>query len=145
MVVHRPNRQSPRLLAWSTAVALLVVPAAAPRSLEPTTAGTAPTRAGTSNCVDRQGGRVLTGMQETETASRVSGVVDLSHSYDWPLKPFDRAHPVRGFLNDPRIYQRSEAFHFGIDIVARDGTAVYAVEAGRVFFDSPTAIAVVSP
>jgi murein DD-endopeptidase MepM/ murein hydrolase activator NlpD len=67
-------------------------------------------------------------------------------TYDWPLKPFDRQHPVRGFLDDPRIGDHgSEAFHFGIDIAAPDGTAVYAVEAGTVYFDSPMAIAVVSP
>jgi Peptidase family M23 len=67
-------------------------------------------------------------------------------TYDWPLKPFDRQHPVRGFLDDPRIGSHGgTAFHFGIDISAPDGTAVYAVEAGTVYFDSPLAIAVVSP
>lgn len=66
-------------------------------------------------------------------------------SYNWPVKPFGRQHPVRGFLNDPRIAKRGScAFHFGIDISAPDGTAVYAVEAGTVYFDSPRAIAVVA-
>jgi hypothetical protein len=69
-----------------------------------------------------------------------------SWSYGWPIKPFDRQHPVRAFLNDPRIGEHGgKAFHFGIDISAPDGTAVYAVEAGTVYFDSPRAIAVVSP
>jgi Peptidase family M23 len=63
--------------------------------------------------------------------------------YDWPLRPFDRQHPIRAFFNDPRIGDHGgEAFHFGIDIAAPDGTAVYAVEAGKVFFDNPRAIAV---
>ncbi len=67
-------------------------------------------------------------------------------SYDWPLKPFDRQHPVRAFLNDPRIgHEGGRAFHFGIDVSAPDGTAVYAVEGGEVYFDSPRAIAVVAP
>jgi Peptidase family M23 len=66
-------------------------------------------------------------------------------SYDWPVKPFDRQHPVRGFLNDPRIGAHSRAFHFGIDIAAPDGTAVYAVEAGTVYVHSPSAIAVATP
>ena len=67
-------------------------------------------------------------------------------SYDWPVKPFDRQHPVRAFLNDPRIgHNGGRAFHFGIDVSAPDGTAVYAVEAGTVYFDSAAAIAVVSP
>ncbi|MGZ6266594.1 MAG: hypothetical protein ACXWN4_06790, partial [Candidatus Limnocylindrales bacterium] len=44
-------------------------------------------------------------------------------SYDWPVKPFDRQHPVRAFLNDPRIGKHgSRAFHFGIDVAAPDGT-----------------------
>ena len=51
----------------------------------------------------------------------------MSAPYPWPLEPFDRQHPVRGFLNDPRIADASHAFHFGIDISAPDGTAVYAV------------------
>jgi hypothetical protein len=66
-------------------------------------------------------------------------------SYGWPLRPFDRQHPVRAFLNDPRIEGASRAFHFGVDIVGKDGTAVYAVEAGTVSFNDPTAIAVVAP
>jgi hypothetical protein len=70
----------------------------------------------------------------------------LAGSYDWPLKPFDRQHPVRAFLNDPRIAKSGRgAFHFGIDIAAPDGTPVYSVEAGTVYFDSPCAIAVVAP
>jgi hypothetical protein len=48
-------------------------------------------------------------------------------SYGWPVRPFDRAHPVRGGLNDPR----DGAFHFGVDITALDGTPVYAVAPGR--------------
>jgi murein DD-endopeptidase MepM/ murein hydrolase activator NlpD len=67
-------------------------------------------------------------------------------SYGWPVKPFDRQHPVRAFLNDPRIGAHGgKAFHFGIDVSAPDGTPVYAVEAGTVYFDSKAAIAVVAP
>ena len=50
-------------------------------------------------------------------------------SYGWPLKPFHQQHPVRGFFGDPRIAGNDEAhgtFHFGIDISAPNGTAVYA-------------------
>jgi len=68
-------------------------------------------------------------------------------SYTWPLKPFDRQHPVRAFLDDPRIAKdgSSKSFHFGIDIAAPDLTGVYAVEAGTVFLDNPEAVAVVAP
>jgi murein DD-endopeptidase MepM/ murein hydrolase activator NlpD len=70
----------------------------------------------------------------------------VSHAaYDWPVKPFDRQHPVRGFLDDPRIGSGgSHAFHFGIDVSAPDGTPVYAVEAGEVFLDSGRSVAVAS-
>src|SRR5436305_11823989 len=38
-------------------------------------------------------------------------------AYGWPVKPFERQHPLRAFLNDPRIGARGgRAFHFGIDI-----------------------------
>jgi hypothetical protein len=55
--------------------------------------------------------------------------------YPWPVKPFDRQHPVRGYFNDPRIQDASHAFHFGIDVCAPDGTAVYAVAPGTVFIE----------
>src|ERR1035437_8939983 len=69
-------------------------------------------------------------------------------SYGWPIKPFGQEHPVRGQLNDPRMNgldfysSSSHTFHFGIDIAAPDGTAVYAVAPGRVYYLSPSAVAV---
>ena len=56
-------------------------------------------------------------------------------SYGWPVKPFARQHPVRGFFNDPRIDGASHAFHFGIDISAPDGTEVFSVAPGTVFIE----------
>jgi hypothetical protein len=57
------------------------------------------------------------------------------HAYRWPLKPFGRQHPVRGFFGDPRIANNGQArqFHFGIDISAPNGTPVYATTSGRVW------------
>ena len=65
--------------------------------------------------------------------------------YGWPIKPFDVAHPVRGGFGDPRTVfhgpptartlltsSGSFQFHFGIDISAPDGTAVYPVADGTV-------------
>ena len=72
-------------------------------------------------------------------------------AYGWPLKPFDRQHPVRGFFGDPRIgetpHGESHTFHFGVDISAPDGTAVYATATGRVVWESvrPETISIVTP
>ena len=65
--------------------------------------------------------------------------------YGWPVKPFGSEHPVRGLLGDPRtIFSAppttegvlfgtgSFQFHFGIDIAAPGGTAVYPVASGTV-------------
>src|SRR5918998_5601169 len=60
-------------------------------------------------------------------------------AYGWPLKPFDKQHPVRGFFGDPRIEEGphgGESFHFGIDICAADGTPVYATISGRVVVET---------
>jgi hypothetical protein len=62
--------------------------------------------------------------------------------YPWPLAPFDRAHPVRAYLNDPRISGSSRAFHFGIDIAAPNGAPVYAVAGGTVHLEDPRAVSV---
>lgn len=63
-------------------------------------------------------------------------------AYGWPVKPFDRPHPVRGAFGDPRTSFNgpptpsglsgpgSFSFHHGVDISAPDGTAVYAVKSG---------------
>ncbi len=64
--------------------------------------------------------------------------------YRYPIKPFDRQHPIRGNFGDPRTVAReselgqdtpltpgSYSFHNGVDISAPTGTAVYAVVSGR--------------
>ena len=61
----------------------------------------------------------------------------LAHAYGWPVKPFDRMHPIRGTFDDPRFHLAPDltwkgSFHFGVDISAPDGTPVYAVEPGRI-------------
>jgi murein DD-endopeptidase MepM/ murein hydrolase activator NlpD len=44
----------------------------------------------------------------------------------WPLQPFHRQHPIRAGLNEVR----PGSLHVGLDIQARDGQAVYAVQPG---------------
>src|SRR4029453_14847464 len=69
----------------------------------------------------------------------------LTMSYGWPVKPFDVQHPVRGFFCDPRIGAKgSKAFHFGIDVSAPDGTAVYAVAGGTVHSQGAQNVAVLT-
>jgi hypothetical protein len=63
--------------------------------------------------------------------------------YPWPLQPFHRQHPVRGFFGDPRTLvsdvekrpapgsQGQFSFHNGIDIYAAPNQAVYPVVSGR--------------
>lgn len=69
-------------------------------------------------------------------------------SYGWPVKPFDRQHPVRGFFGDPRIPEMGRephgSFHFGIDISCPDGTPVYTTLSGTVVLESqrPETVAV---
>lgn len=68
-----------------------------------------------------------------------------SRGYSWPVKPFDRPHPVRGGFGDPRTVFESLPsqsavltgrgkfnFHFGVDIAAPNGTPVYPVVSGTV-------------
>jgi murein DD-endopeptidase MepM/ murein hydrolase activator NlpD len=70
-----------------------------------------------------------------------------SGSYRWPVRPFDRQHPVRGSFADPRTVFRSSptlrgvlaggcscSLHRGVDISAPDGSPVYPVASGRVTY-----------
>ena len=68
-----------------------------------------------------------------------------SGAYGWPVKPFDRAHPIRGSFGDPRTIfhgpptrqtlhsgSGSFSFHQGVDVSAPNGEPVYAVADGTV-------------
>jgi hypothetical protein len=69
------------------------------------------------------------------------------------VSPFHRQHPIRGAFGDPRTLRGSidvsvdnpVSFHGGVDIQARDGTAVYAVESGFVSVEGRHVVAVGSP
>jgi hypothetical protein len=127
-----------RIRTHIAAVAALAAVAAAFFAAQTAAGAVAPT----STC---GGARTLLAA-DTPSALRVSHTLGrgaaLRPAYGWPVKPFDRQHPVRAFLNDPRIGAGGgRAFHFGIDVAAPDGTPVYAVEAGTVFL-SPGSLAV---
>ena len=66
-------------------------------------------------------------------------------AYAWPVKPFDRIHPIRGTFGEPRMWfdgpptpgtlyggSGSFSFHDGVDIAASDGAPVYPVRSGVV-------------
>ncbi len=65
-------------------------------------------------------------------------------AYYYPVRPFRRQHPIRGFFGDPRTVANapfgedthespgSFTFHNGVDIVAPTGTQVYPVVSGVV-------------
>jgi hypothetical protein len=44
----------------------------------------------------------------------------------WPLQPFHQQHALRAGINE----LRPANFHVGVDIAARDGAAVYAIQSG---------------
>jgi hypothetical protein len=75
--------------------------------------------------------------------------------YGWPVKPFDRPHPVRANFGDPRttfdgpptprgLMTSGGIFelHFGVDISVPDGTAVYSVRSGVASLLSGRTVAV---
>jgi hypothetical protein len=74
----------------------------------------------------------------TAQASRTQNACAVPPAYGWPVRPFHQPHAVRGFFGDPRlpgVYSGhlSRSFHTGVDIVAPDGTPVYASITGTVW------------
>src|SRR5579859_4435004 len=76
--------------------------------------------------------------------------------YEWPLRPFDAMHPVRGNFGDPRtLFMRSLSdhaagsgtfsFHDGVDISAHVWSRVYAVASGRARILDPESVEVRTP
>src|SRR3954468_4238015 len=80
-----------------------------------------------------------------------------AQAYSWPLKPFNRQHPVGGNFGDPRMTFLLTlgqnglegpgvfTFHNGIDIHARPGTPVYPIASGRARRLNGTAVSVKTP
>ena len=78
------------------------------------------------------------------TAGAVLACAPAAGAYPWPLRPFDRAHPVYENFGDPTtIFQSSPgfaalegpgqfSFRNGVDMAARRGAPVYPVASGRV-------------
>ena len=119
-------------LAAAALLAAQVRPAAAQQQLQASTCGGARTMLAATT---------PSALHTVQTQGHLSSS---GFAYGWPVKPFDRQHPVRAFLNDPRIGRNGViSFHFGIDVAAPDGTPVYAVEGGILYL-SHGSLAVVS-
>jgi len=78
-------------------------------------------------------------------ALQTAGAGTTQAGYPWPVKPFNRPHPIRGSFGDPRTLfhappteaglmtgSGSFSFHWGVDISAPNGTKVYPVVSGVV-------------
>jgi murein DD-endopeptidase MepM/ murein hydrolase activator NlpD len=88
-------------------------------------------------------GAVMTGAA-VQTRASAAGRAGATTSYQWPLRPFNQAHPVRAHFGDPRTVFLTAVngnalagngkfqFHNGVDIDAPNGSRVYAVESGVV-------------
>lgn len=74
-------------------------------------------------------------------------------TYAWPVRPFEQPHAIRGTYGEPRTWfdgapdresvyagRGSFAFHQGVDVVAPDGTPVYAVLSGVVHRGARTVV-----
>jgi hypothetical protein len=96
------------------------------------------------------GRTALPAQTSTAAATPQSSSQKRPASYGWPVKPFDRQHPVRGSFADPRSIFRGNptprglmtsrcacSYHQGIDISAPDGTDVYPVREGIVRIVTP--------
>ena len=80
--------------------------------------------------------------ERVAASNRCVGRRRTKRDYEWPVKPFDVQHPVRGGFGDPRTISDAGfadddagdagdySFHNGIDIAARNGTPVYPVATG---------------
>ncbi len=99
-----------------------------------------------SLAIDVSPGRTASSNPETtsvmvDTVSHVGRGCTAKPGYGWPVRPFHRPHAIRGSFGDPRVglapsgVGLTYTFHTGVDVVAADGTPVYATLTGDVLLD----------
>jgi hypothetical protein len=74
---------------------------------------------------------VVSALYAPIAASQTYRTASPAPAYGWPVRPFHEQHPIRGNFGDPRIARTVQSFHFGVDVYAANGTAVYATQSGR--------------
>jgi hypothetical protein len=82
----------------------------------------------------------LTLILAAATATLAANTAPAAASYGWPVRPFHRQHPIRGYFGDPRVFpdghgSSKRLLHFGVDVAARNGTPVYATISGTASID----------
>jgi hypothetical protein len=88
-------------------------------------------------------GRLHVSLPASPAVRAVRLLVQVAVRYGWPLRPFDKQHPIRSGFGEPRFGTGQRNFHFGIDLPAAGATPVYAVAGGTAFIE-PDHIAVLS-
>ncbi len=110
------------LIAAVAATTLMPAPGAQARRRTPATFPfTPPSALRAARGIDRVGRFWADGLP-CSTGCRPGGGVS-----GWPVRPFHRPHLLRAGLNE----LRPANLHLGVDIFARDGTPVYAIQPGR--------------
>jgi len=95
-------------------------------------------------------GVLKAGPERASATSPAATHTQAAGGFGWPVKPFNREHPVRGNFGDPRSVFMGPptlatvlhgtggfSFHQGVDVSAPNGTAVYPVADGTVTLVTP--------
>jgi hypothetical protein len=136
-----PAYQLRTILHFGVALAAVALVAAVAASAPAAAPATTPLVVRTA-CTDTA---ALVSTSQPRLVRMVVATTHRTFTYDWPVKPFDRQHPVRGNIDDPRGNNtKGWSFHFGIDIAVPDGTAVYAIEAGTASIENAEAVGIMS-
>jgi hypothetical protein len=130
---------SSRTTRISVAAALVCATLPGSQALFPHGAGAI--RSAPTSASPRSSGRLVERRSIPASSSSCGAASSGPLSYHWPVKPFDRQHPIRGYFGDPRTPTAASSFyspaspgtfnfHSGVDIVATTGTPVYPVVSG---------------
>lgn len=115
-----PRHLTAAVLALATAAVLFLAPADASGRVPATFPFNPPKALRAVRAFDRLGPFWADGLP-CSTGCRAPGAVT-----GWPVRPFNRPHLLRAGTNE----LRPSNLHLGVDVFARDGSPVYAVQSG---------------